>query len=65
MEQDSDVVIRPSTAKQQNRHNQIVLSAPSEYIQTSWIDGFSCLRKEKVSHATPQRANLITMLCST
>ncbi|KAM7536336.1 hypothetical protein Aperf_G00000088477 [Anoplocephala perfoliata] len=50
MEQDSDIM-RPSMAKQQNRHNQIILIAPSEYIQTSWIDGFSCLRKEKFTSA--------------
>ncbi|VDK34623.1 unnamed protein product [Taenia asiatica] len=47
-EQEMDIMVRPPSAKQ-NRHNQIVLGAPSEYIQTSWIDGFSCLRKEKAS----------------
>lgn len=48
-EQDADSLPRPLSAKQQSRHNQIVLNAPSEYLQTSWIDGFSCLRNEKVS----------------
>lgn len=44
---ETDGSSRPSSAKQ-NRRNQIFLSAPSEFIQTSWIDGFSCLRNEKV-----------------
>lgn len=51
-EQEMDIMVRPPSAKQ-NRRNQIILGAPSEYIQTSWIDGFSCLRKEKASCYLP------------
>ncbi|KAM3188295.1 hypothetical protein ACTXT7_000611 [Hymenolepis weldensis] len=62
-EKDADSLPRPLSAKQQSRHNQIVLNAPSEYIQTSWIDGFSCLRKEKfTSAAFADDVNLISNL---
>ncbi|VDO00749.1 unnamed protein product [Rodentolepis nana] len=62
-DQDADSLTRASSAKQQIKHNQIVLSAPSEYIQTSWIDGFSCLRKEKFTSASfADDVNLISNL---
>ncbi|VUZ42689.1 unnamed protein product [Hymenolepis diminuta] len=62
-EQDADSLPRPLSAKQQSRHNQIVLNAHSEYLQTSWIDGFSCLRKEKfTSAAFADDVNLISNL---
>lgn len=61
-EQEMDIMVRPSSAKQ-NRLNQIILGAPSEYIQTSWVDGFSCLRKEKfTSAAFADDVNLISNL---
>ncbi|KAL5105055.1 Engulfment and cell motility protein 2 [Taenia crassiceps] len=61
-EQETDITARPPSAKQ-NRRNQIILGAPSEYIQTSWIDGFSCLRKEKfTSAAFADDVNLISNL---